>query len=295
VTAAPRWGAEGRNWPHRGNSRFVTVGRLRWHVQAFGPDDAPVLLLLHGTGAATHSWRDLAPLLATQFRVIAPDLPGHGFTLGRPTGGLAMPAMARAVGDLMGALGHQAQIVVGHSAGAAIASRMVIDGVAQPAALVGIGAALLPIPGLAGVLFPQLARMLFVNPLAPHLFAQWARIPGETARFVARGTGSTIDAQGIACYERLLATPAHCRGAITMMADWDLTALRRDLPRLTTPMLLIHGAGDTAVAPNDAREAAGLIPQGRLALLPDLGHLAHEENPQAVADMIGQFAQEVCR
>ena len=40
----------------------------------------PVVLLIHGTGAASHSWRGLAPLLASDFTLIAPDLPGHGFT-----------------------------------------------------------------------------------------------------------------------------------------------------------------------------------------------------------------------
>jgi magnesium chelatase accessory protein len=90
---------------------------MRWHVQTMGPEDAPVLLLLHGTGAATHSWRGLAPLLATRFRVVAPDLPGHGFTTGRPLGGLTMPAIARAVGDLLTTLGVDPAIIVGHSAG----------------------------------------------------------------------------------------------------------------------------------------------------------------------------------
>ena len=97
--SAPRWEVEGRDWPNRAHSRFVDAGRLRWHVQVWG--EGPVLLLLHGTGAATHSWRALAPLLAEHFTVVAPDLPGHGFTTGGPAGGLAMPAMARAVGELL--------------------------------------------------------------------------------------------------------------------------------------------------------------------------------------------------
>ena len=130
----PRWDKEGIGWPNRDASRFVDVGRLRWHVQVMGPGAgaAPVLLLLHGTGAATHSWRGLMPLLATRFTVVAPDLPGHGFTSGRPTGGLAMTAMARAVGELMAALDLAPALIVGHSAGAAIAVRMAIDGAATP-------------------------------------------------------------------------------------------------------------------------------------------------------------------
>lgn len=294
MSAEPRWDVEGRSWPNRAASRFVTAGRLRWHVQEMGPRDAPVLLLLHGTGAATHSWRDLAPLLAEQFRVVAPDLPGHGFTRGRPAGGLSMVAMARALGELLATLGLDPALVVGHSAGAAIAIRMALDGIAAPRQLVGLNAALLPIPGLAGVLFPSLARLLFVNPFAPHLFARMARTPGETARFLARSTGSTIDAAGIAAYESLFATPGHCSGAITMMADWDLVALRRDLPRLGLPLLLVHGQHDSAIPLAHAQQAAAIMAPARLVALPGFGHLAHEEAPDQIAALITQFAREDC-
>ena len=81
------WERDGRDWPNRAFSRFVQAGGLRWHVQVMG--QGPVVLLLHGTGASTHSLRDLAPLLAEHFTVVAPDLPGHGFTaVPRIAGGL---------------------------------------------------------------------------------------------------------------------------------------------------------------------------------------------------------------
>jgi magnesium chelatase accessory protein len=287
VSSAPDWAVQGRDWPNRAHSRFIDAGRLRWHVQVMGA--GPVLLLLHGTGAATHSWRALAPLFATDFTVVAPDLPGHGFTKGRPLGGLAMPAMARALGELMDALGLEPHAIVGHSAGAAIAIRMALDGVAAPQAIVGLGAALLPFPGLAAKIFPTLARMLFVNPFAPHLFARVARTPGEVERFLPRSTGSRIDAEGVRCYGALFATPGHCGGAITMMADWDLEALKRDLPRLTVPLLLVHGDQDPAIPLANAREAAALIDGATVVPLAGLGHLAHEERPGDVAALVRDF------
>ncbi len=291
----PRWEAEGRDWPNRAQSRFVDVGRLRWHVQVMGPEgvNAPVLLLIHGTGAATHSWRAMLPLLAEHFTVVASDLPGHGFTSGRPMGGLAMSSMAKAVGELMTALDMPPALIVGHSAGAAIAIRMVLDGLAAPKGVIGLNSALLPFPGLAAKLFPTLARMLFVNPFAPHVFAGIARQRGEAGRFLARSTGSVIDAAGADLYGRLFATPGHCAGAITMMADWDLESLARDLPKLAVPLLLIHGAGDSAIPLSTAEGAAALIPGAALETLPGLGHLAHEEAPERVAAMIGAFAGEV--
>ena len=290
MTAAPRWPVEGRDWPNHESSRFVEAGRLCWHVQVMG--QGPVLLLLHGTGAATHSWRALAPLLAERFTVVAPDLPGHGFTRGRPAGGLTMSAMARAVGDLLQALALEPTIVVGHSAGAAIAIRMAVDGIARPAAIVGLDAALLPFPGLAAKLFPSLARLLFVNPFAPHFFARLAKTAGETGRFLERSTGSRIDAAGVDFYQRLFATPGHCSGAITMMADWDLPALKRALPHLTIPLLLLHGDKDAAIPLATAHEAVAMVGAGRVVTLPGLGHLAHEEKPEQVATLIAEFVAE---
>jgi magnesium chelatase accessory protein len=106
---APVWERDGRDWPNREASRFVEAGGLRWHVQRMG--GGPVALLVHGTGAATHSWRDFAPLLARKgFAVVAPDLPGHGFT-GTPAApeGLSLPGMADGLAALLATLGGPAR------------------------------------------------------------------------------------------------------------------------------------------------------------------------------------------
>lgn len=287
--SSPHWEVEGRDWPNRAQSRFVDAGGVRWHVQVMGA--GPVLLLLHGTGAATHSWRALMPLLATRYTVVAPDLPGHGFTTGRRAGGLSMPVMARSVGDLLGELEMRPRVIVGHSAGAAIAIRMTLDRLADPHAIVGLDAAILPFPGLGAKLFPSLARLLFVNPFAPHFFARLARTPGETARFLARSTGSHIDAAGVRFYERLFSTSDHCAGAIRMMADWDLESLKRDLPRLRTRLLLLHGDADSAIPLSAAEEAAAMVEGATIMPLAGLGHLAHEERPEEIATTIVGYAE----
>ena len=101
---APSWERDGRDWPNRAFSRFVEAGGLRWHVQVMG--QGPVALLLHGTGASTHSFRDLAPLLARQFTVVAPDLPGHGFTaVPSSQEGYTLPGVSAGIGALLDVLG----------------------------------------------------------------------------------------------------------------------------------------------------------------------------------------------
>ncbi|MGI4878871.1 MAG: alpha/beta fold hydrolase BchO, partial [Janthinobacterium lividum] len=187
----PRWRTDGADWPNREASRFVAAGGVRWHVQVAG--DGPVVLLLHGTGAASHSWRDIIPDLARDYTVVAPDLPGHGFSsaIGAPT----LPAMAKAVAALVAELRLEPALVVGHSAGAAIGLRVAID--AHPVPLVSFNGALLPFPGVAAKLFPAMAKLLFVNPLVPAIFALQARGPGVVAKFLERATGSKIDARGV--------------------------------------------------------------------------------------------------
>lgn len=286
------WGRERASWPHARHSRFQRAGGLTWHVQRMG--DGPPALLVHGTGASAHSWHRLAPILAERYTVIAPDLPGHGFTERAPRGRMSLPAMAAAVASLVDALGVRPALAVGHSAGAAIVIRCCLDGTIRPGAVVSINGALLPFRGAAGVLFPPLARLLFLNPLAPRIFARRAEGRDRVERLI-HSTGSVLDAAGIDYYARLFRSPGHVAAALGMMAHWDLQGLMRDLPDLDVPLLLIAGDGDDAVSPDEAVRVADRVRGARLSRLPGLGHLAHEEDPEAVAAPLLEFAQSTRR
>ncbi len=281
----PVWDVEGKDWPNREHSRFIEVSGVRWHVQMAGK--GPVLLLIHGTGASTHSWRAVLPLLAAHYTVVAPDLPGHGFTAKGPQ---TLPGMAKAVTAMLSALALRPDVIVGHSAGAAIGIRMALDG-APAKTMIALNPALLPFPGLAAQLFPTLAKMLFLNPFAPHIFARMAGPTREVARFMKKSTGSDLDAEGIDLYARLFRKPGHIAGTIGMMANWDLEILKRDLPRLAVSLHIIHGERDAAIPVAKGREAAALVPESKFEVLPGLGHLAHEEAPVVIVDMIRKAAQ----
>ena len=288
-TDRPDWERDGRDWPHREASRFVEAMSLRWHVQEFGRPEAPALLLLHGTGASTHSWAGLAPLIARDFRVIAPDLPGHGFTDPMRDADLSLPGMARAVAGLVAALGVSPAVAAGHSAGAAVLARMCLDGAVAPKLLVALNGALAPLPGAASLLFPGLARLLFLNPFTPKVFAWTA--DRAAARRLIEGTGSRLDARGVELYRRLFARAGHVRGALGMMANWDLGQLHRDLPGLAVRTLLIVGGDDRAILPDTAFTVRDRLPDARVALIRGLGHLAHEEAPERVAEVLLEEAR----
>jgi magnesium chelatase accessory protein len=281
ISGAPDFNIEGRDWPHRDASRFVSAGGIRWHVQRMG--QGPSLLLLHGTGSATHTWRDFAPCLANDFTLIMPDLPGHGFTGPAPRNSLSLKGFARAVADLLQQLDERPRIVIGHSSGAAILAQLCLDGLIAPDRLIALNGAFLPFEGLAGVLYPPMAKLMHFNPLTARLIA-WSTDDAAVARLV-RSTGSRIDGPGLKLYTRLLRSRAHVEGTLAMMAHWDLEFLQNALKNLKTPVILVAGREDRAVGPGQIERAASLLPQVSVHWLAGLGHLAHEEAPKGVADL----------
>lgn len=283
------WDVEGRDWPNREASKFCLAGGLRWHLQRSGR--GPALLLLHGTGASTHSFRDLLPALALHFDVLAPDLPGHGFTA-RPDDPQAMslPGMAGALKDLLRTLGFSPRIVVGHSAGAALLLRLALDDAIDPAAIVSLNGALLPLVGLRHPVFSSLVRGLVGADWVARRFAASMDEPGGFERLM-RGTGSDLDAVGVTFYRRLSSTPAQVGAALAMMGRWDLRPIERDLPRLVAPLLLVTGARDRMILPGEAVKVRALVPSARIEQIADAGHLAHEEHPRRIGALIQDFAR----
>jgi len=286
----PDWAVDGKDWPNRDFSRFVRAGGIRWHVQIMG--SGPAILLLHGTGAATHSWRDLMPILAKNFTVVAPDLPGHGFTSQPAVSGMTLPGMASGVSTLLQHLGLSPEIAAGHSAGAAVLSEMCVQGAIAPRALVSLNGALLPLPfhGVAAPFMGPLAKLLAANPLVPMLFA-WQAADGKVVDRLLRGTGSAVDEDGKKFYARLARKSGHAGAALTMMANWDLVTLQAALPKLSVKTLLVAGTNDKSIPHTDADKLARLIPNASVAKMPGLGHLAHEEQAAEVAQMIIEFAK----
>jgi magnesium chelatase accessory protein len=282
------------DWPNREYSRFVQADGLRWHVQRAG--HGPTLLLLHGTGSASHSWRGLLPLLMPYFDVIAPDLPGHGFTqapLGhRVASQLSPHGMAAAVSALLESIEAKPVLAVGNSAGVVVLIRMVADQGFAPRAILGINAALLPFDGIPGAIFLPLARLFASTSLTASLLA-WRASDRVAVEALIRGTGSVPDDWGVTLYQRLLRRPAHIASTLAMMANWALDDIERDLKASPVPIVLFVGLEDRAVPPAQAYRVQRMAPQVQVVEWAGLGHLAQEEQPEVVAQAILHQARRV--
>jgi magnesium chelatase accessory protein len=254
--------------------------------------DRPSVLLIHGTGAATHSWRGVMPLLATTFDVIAVDLPGHGFTSSPPTHGYSLPEMAYGLSELLKVIGVSPTIVIGHSAGAAILAHMCIQRFITPQHLVSVNGALLPLSGLAGEVFSPIAKVLSRSTLVPRLFAWRASDPAVLRRIID-ATGSRIDDEGQLLYGAVIGNAGHAGAALEMMAQWDLHAFTRDLGKLNALPLtttLVVADNDKTVSPGDAVRVRAILPMAQIVRMPGLGHLAHEESPDKFVEIVNNVA-----
>jgi len=276
------------DWPLRERSRMIRCRPHVWHVQTIG--QGPDVLLLHGAAASGHSFHRLGPHLPG-FRLIMPDLPGHGYTRAGGHLRLGLDAMADDLTSLCADQDWRPMAIIGHSAGAAVALRMAEIMPRPPCAVVGINAALGPFDGFAGWLFPKLARAMATGPFAAAVVTKLSSSRAQVARLLA-GMGSPLDAEGVEMYRRLVSRTRHIEGTLGMMAQWQLEPLLERLPQIAVPTLLITAAGDKAVPPRVSQEAAARMPRARHVALPRWGHLLHEEAPEQVAAQILPFLQD---
>ena len=121
MTSQIAWHAVAEFWPRAETSHFVRVGDIDFHVQISGSGED--VLLLHGAGASAHSFAGLAARLSERHRVIAPDLPGQGFTTLLPIEAVGLTPFADYLRKLMFALEVKPRWIIGHSAGAALGAR----------------------------------------------------------------------------------------------------------------------------------------------------------------------------
>jgi magnesium chelatase accessory protein len=282
------------DWPYREASHFLAIGPLRWHFQ-FHParkKTPHTLVLLHGTGASTHSWTELIEPLSDFACVLAVDLPGHGFTTGAASNTLTLPRMAEDFNTLIRNIGLEGEMVlVGHSAGAPLAVQWAL-GHGQDAGatvklkhIIGLNPSLVPPPALyTTMLGPVVAPIATSGPMTGLL----AFIAANTSMVdqLLDSTESKISESQRKHYRYLFSQSNHVQGAMGFMAGADLPSILARSSSLATPVSFLIGANDTWVreAPLKTviRES---FPRARVVTWPG-GHLLHEERPKDVAKLI---------
>jgi len=285
------------------HSRRISAAGLDWHVQVAG--SGPTVLLLHGTGGSAHSWSGLLPLVAGSATVVAPDLPGHGFTTGASLDSLTLPRMAESLQALLLALQlPPARLVVGHSAGAALALRLALmmqaaqtAQLAQtasepPRAVLGFAPSLVAPPEVYTRWLAPLINPVATSTPVARLVAKLSMSSGLIDSLL-NSTGSRLTPAQRQPYKKLFSDRQHVRGAVGFMAAADLPALNAACRGLRSQIAFVLGAGDrwipeTALRPVLQRHFASADVQ----VWPG-GHLVHEEEPARAAARVLSLLQQV--
>ncbi len=283
-------------------AEFVTLSDLQVHVEtvAYAGDcscEPPVIVLLHGFGASTFSWREVLEPLARVGDVIAYDRPAFGFTE-RPTewqgdNPYGTSANLALLDDLLAEFAQGREVIlVGHSAGGQLAAEYARLNPQNVDRLVLVAPAVFTSGGLPSWLAPVLG-LPQIDRLGPVAVGSIAS-SGEELLRQSFFDQAVLTAEVFAGYRRPL-TVQGWEAALwrfsTAPRDNDLLA---NLASIDRPTLLITGDADTVVPTADTERLATVLPNAELLVIPRSGHLPQEETPEqfvaAVIDWLERTA-----
>jgi pimeloyl-ACP methyl ester carboxylesterase len=257
--------------------------------------DGPVLLLLHGIANSSETWEGVAPALCEHFRLIAPDLLGHGESA-TPRGDYSLGAHAAGARDVLTVLGIDRATVVGHSLGGGIAmqfayqfpertERLVLvssGGLGREVHLLLRAAAL---PG-ADYVLPALtsAGLIGVGRRAGGLLRRLRLAPGGDLEVLARGFAS-LDNDG--SRKAFLHT---VRAVIEPSGQRVSAHDRLNLAGLL-PSLIVWGEKDSIIPVEHGNAAHEAMPGSRFEVFPEAGHMPHDADPERFASLLIDFCR----
>ncbi|WP_277243643.1 alpha/beta fold hydrolase [Mycolicibacterium obuense] len=263
--------------------------RLAYRDEGSGDE---VLLLIHGMAGSSDTWRSVIPRLAKRYRVIAPDLLGHGQSA-KPRSDYSLGAFAVGLRDLLDELAVPRVTVVGQSLGGGVAMqfayqhreycrRLILISSGGLGQDVGWTLRLLSAPG-AEFLLPVIAPPPVVrvgNAVRGWLSSHSIQSPRGAEMWSAYA--SLSESQTRQAFLRTLRSVVDYRGQA-------VSALNRLYLTSELPTLVIWGDDDRIIPVEHGRALAELRPACRLEVLPGVGHFPHVEQPDAVIDLIDEF------
>lgn len=244
------------------------------------------LLLLHGLGACAFSWRHNIAPLAQHFRVLAPDLPGHGLTPAHLVPAYRLENLVHALWQLLGQVGVRRFVAVGNSLGGSLALLMARKQPERVAALILLAPAvfLSRPPWLCYLLRPPVLGWLVAALMGPWMLPMALRLAYHHHRLI---TPAVI--QGYAPTFRTLAHRQALRRLAKELHPWPAAQVEALLAAIHQPVCLLWGCEDRILPVSQAHGLAARLPQAELHLLPGVGHAPQEEAPEAVNKIIIAF------
>lgn len=246
-------------WPMTFQDRWTDdVAGVRMHHLEAGPAGAPVVVLVHGAAVSSRHMAPAAEVMADRFRVLVPDLPGHGVS-GTPRPVLDVQGHARALGTWLDRISLTRVAMLGNSYGCQIITAFALQHPDRLRCAVLQGPTLDP---AAGGTLRQIGRWL-VNSVR-----EGTTQPSETFRQWGQ---------------------AGPRVFVLTLASMFRDRIDERLPEVAAPTLVVSGDRDAITPPRWVREAAGMLPDGQHAIVPGATHTMTVADPEALAALACPF------
>ena len=272
------------DWPNRSFSRSIQTGDLSWHVQIAGTSPTHVLLL-HGTGSSAHTWGELFTELAKNYTVVAPDLPGHGFTQNLGKKSLNLDALAEKLTELREGLEIEYfDHIIGHSAGATLALSYTLQN-KQAKTIVGLNPSLISLPSfyhhfVAPFLNPIVTSSFFtaiLTDLLPHT---------QMIDRLIDSTNTKLEPQKRERYKTLFKNADHLNGSMSFMAGADIPSLLNKCKSITSKLTFILTEDDGWIPAKALRQVIHQhFAKAKIIELQG-GHMFHEANEKKALEYI---------
>ncbi len=275
---------------HPEYSWFTRVNGWRLHYQEAGDEKAPSVILIHGFISSTLIWSDVfLPLAAAGLRVIAPDLPGCGYSE-KPRGGeYTIEAQALAILALMDQLGIETAILVGASYGGAVAAAIALDYPERVERLVLVAAVSNNEPRKSLLL--RIARTPIVGDILTPLFlsSRWA-LRARMQRQYWRQAGA-LDERRLEARHHLLSAANTHHATLRTLRRWDADRIQREAHLIRQPTLVVWGENDPEIPLSDGERLRDALPSARLIVFRNCGHQPHVEFPGQFVEVVTEFGR----
>ena len=279
------------SWPNSQYSEYVDTTLHKWHIQRLGKSGGKKILFVHGTGSSCHTWSDIIECLQDEFDVLLVDLPGHGFSRIPAPSQSSLQSVFNGLMELIEKIRFVPDLIVGHSAGAAIAV-LLSEKIKARSGVICINAAFGEFPGLAGVMFPIFAKIIAVVPFSSDVLAGLSKNKERTEKLIAN-TGSKITRDRLDHYKVLFSKPNHVKGTLKLMAEWDLSEFLKNLKNCNSNINFLVGILDKTVPISVSKKWSQILPRTKYHEISGAGHLVHEEKPYEVSQIILNHLQAI--
>jgi magnesium chelatase accessory protein len=273
-----------QDWPNRSFSCDIQAGDLSWHVQMAGTSPIHVLLL-HGTGSSAHTWGELFTELSKKYTVIAPDLPGHGFTKNLGKKNLNLDALADKLSELREALNIEYfDHIIGHSAGATLALSYTLKN-KQAKTIVGLNPSLISLPSfyhnyVAPFLNPIVTSSFFtavLTDLLPHT---------KMIDNLINSTNTKLTPEKRERYKALFKNADHLNGSMSFMAGADIPSLMDKCKSIQSKLTFILTEDDGWIPAHALRQVIHKHFNQAKTIEIQGGHMFHEANEKLALEFI---------